>query len=161
MVSQRVGHNLATENNNNNNNVLFQIPFYYSLLQDIEYSFLCYTVESYFIYSSLYLGFPGGLVVKNLPASAGDPYSIPSTGISPGEGNGNPFQYSCLEYPHGQNSLLGCNPWGCRVRNDLAAEQQQFVLLIRNSKFTPSCPISLLVALSLFPTLLDSFLSIE
>ena len=40
------------------------------------------------------------LVVKNLPANAGDIRdvgSIPGSGRSPGEGNGNPFQYSCLE----------------------------------------------------------------
>ena len=40
------------------------------------------------------------LVVKNLPANAGDirdAGSIPGSGRSPGEGNGNPFQYSCLE----------------------------------------------------------------
>ena len=35
------------------------------------------------------------LVVKNLPVNAGD--SIPGSGRSPGEGNGNPFQYSCLK----------------------------------------------------------------
>ena len=39
----------------------------------------------------------GGAVVKNLPANAGDTGSIPELGRSPGEGNGNPFQYSCLE----------------------------------------------------------------
>ena len=42
------------------------------------------------------------LVVKNLPASAGDirdGYLIPGLGRSPGEGNGNPLQYSCLENP--------------------------------------------------------------
>ena len=40
------------------------------------------------------------LVVKNPPANAGDPRvtgSIPGLGRSPGEGNGNPFQFSCLE----------------------------------------------------------------
>ena len=45
-------------------------------------------------------GFPGGTVVKNPPANAGDARdasSIPGLGRSPGEGNGNPFQYSCLE----------------------------------------------------------------
>ena len=45
-------------------------------------------------------GFPGGAVVKNLPANAGDGRdvgSIPRSGRSPGEGNGNPLQYSCLE----------------------------------------------------------------
>ena len=41
--------------------------------------------------------FPGGSVVKNLPANAGDVVSIPGSGRSPGEGNGNPLQYSCLE----------------------------------------------------------------
>ena len=35
-------------------------------------------------------------MVKNLPASAGDLGSIPGSGRSPGEGNGNPLQYSCL-----------------------------------------------------------------
>jgi len=45
-------------------------------------------------------GFPGGAVVKNLPANAGDPRNaglIPGSGRSPGEGNGNPLQYSYLE----------------------------------------------------------------
>ena len=44
-------------------------------------------------------GFPGDPVVKNLPANAGDTGSIPGSGRSPGEGNGNPLQYSCLENP--------------------------------------------------------------
>ena len=42
------------------------------------------------------------LVVKNLPASVGDVKdlgSIPRSGRTPGEGNGNPLQYSCLENP--------------------------------------------------------------
>ena len=43
--------------------------------------------------------FPGGSMVKDLPAYAGDTGLIPGLGRSPGEGNGNPFQYSCLEYP--------------------------------------------------------------
>ena len=43
------------------------------------------------------LGFPGGSVVKNLPGNAGDVGSIPESGRSPGEGNGNPLQYSGLE----------------------------------------------------------------
>ena len=38
-------------------------------------------------------------MVKNLPASAGDASSIPGCGRSPGEGNGNPLQYSCLGNP--------------------------------------------------------------
>ena len=38
-------------------------------------------------------------MVKNLPANAGDAGSIPGLGGSPGEGNGNPCQYSCLGNP--------------------------------------------------------------
>ena len=45
------------------------------------------------------MGFPGGSVVKNSPASAGDTGLIPGSGRSPGEGNGNPLQYFCLENP--------------------------------------------------------------
>ena len=48
------------------------------------------------------MGLPGGAVVKNLPANAGeagDVVSIPGSGRFPGGGNGNPFQYSCLENP--------------------------------------------------------------
>ena len=44
-------------------------------------------------------GFPGGLVVKIPPANAGDVGLIPGPGRSPGEGNGNPLQCSCLENP--------------------------------------------------------------
>ena len=42
------------------------------------------------------MGFPGGSVVKNLPANAGDMGSVLGSGRPPGEGNGNPLQYSCL-----------------------------------------------------------------
>ena len=45
------------------------------------------------------MGFHGGSVVKNLPASVGDVGSIPGSGRSPGKGNGNLLQYSCLGNP--------------------------------------------------------------
>ena len=45
------------------------------------------------------LDFPGGSDGKASVYNAGDPSSIPGWGRSPGEGNGNPFQYSCLENP--------------------------------------------------------------
>ena len=48
------------------------------------------------MYSLLYIGFPDGSVVKNLPASVGDVGLVLRSGRSPGEGNGNPIQYSCL-----------------------------------------------------------------
>ena len=44
-------------------------------------------------------GFPGGSEVKASACNAGDLGSIPGSGRSPGEGNGNPFQYSCLGNP--------------------------------------------------------------
>ena len=40
--------------------------------------------------------------------------SIPELGRSPGEGHGNPLQYSCLQNPHGQKNLVGYNPRGCK-----------------------------------------------
>ena len=42
-------------------------------------------------------GFPGGAVVKNPPANAGDAVLTPGSGRFPGVGNGYPLQYSCLE----------------------------------------------------------------
>ena len=44
-------------------------------------------------------GFPGGSAGKESACNAGNLGSIPGLGRSPGEGNGNPLQYSCLEYP--------------------------------------------------------------
>ena len=38
-------------------------------------------------------------MIKSLPVQVGDPGSIPGSGRSPGEGNRNPLQYSCLDYP--------------------------------------------------------------
>ena len=50
-----------------------------------------------FTETCLYWGLPGGSVVKTLPATAGDTDSIPGSERSPGEGNGNPLQYSSLK----------------------------------------------------------------
>ena len=62
-------------------------------------------------------GFPGGSVVKNSPANAGDVGSIPGLGRSPGEGNGNPLQCSCLE------NSMDRGVW--QIGHDLMTEQQQ------------------------------------
>ena len=60
--------------------------------------YMCVCVYIY-VCVSIYVcgGFPGSSVVKNLPANAGDPGSIPGSGRSPGGGQGNLLQYSCLE----------------------------------------------------------------
>ena len=47
----------------------------------------------------VFLGFPGGSDGKASVCNAGDPDLIPGLGRFPGEGNGNPLQYSCLENP--------------------------------------------------------------
>ena len=57
-------------------------------------------------------GFPGGSGGKESACNAGDLASIPGLERSPGGRHGNPLQYSCLENPHGQKSLVGYIPWG-------------------------------------------------
>ena len=57
------------------------------------------------------MGFPGGSGDKEFACNAGDPGSIPGSVRSPGEGNGNLFQYSCLGNPI-DRSLEGYSPWG-------------------------------------------------
>ena len=72
-----------------------------------------------------FVGFPRWLSSKESSCNVGDTGSILGSGRSPGEGNGNPFQYSCGK-SHVQRSLAGYSPWGCkRVRNDLVTKQQQ------------------------------------
>ena len=58
------------------------------------------------------MGFPDGSDSKESAHKAGDMSSIPGSGRSSGGGHGNPLQYSCLENPHGQRSLVGYSPWG-------------------------------------------------
>ena len=53
------------------------------------------------------MGFPGGSVVKNLPANAEEVGSIPGLGRPSGEGNGNLLRYSCLSKSRGHRSLAG------------------------------------------------------
>ena len=67
----------------------------------------------------IYMGFyanpwssPSSSAGKESARNAGDLGSIPGLGRSHGRGHGNPLQYSCLENPHGQRSLVGYSPWG-------------------------------------------------
>ena len=65
------------------------------------------------------------VLVKNQPANAGDVRDlglIPGLGRAPGEGHVNPLQYSCLENPHGQRSLVGYSPLG-RKESDMTERQ--------------------------------------
>ena len=59
------------------------------------------------------MGFPSGTVVKNLPANAGDTGDMvltPGSGRSPGEGNDNPLQFSCLENFTDRGAWWGYSP---------------------------------------------------
>ena len=60
------------------------------------------------------MGFPRGSHGKESACNVVEPGSIPESGRSPGEWNGNPFQYFCLENLHGQRNLAGYIPWGCK-----------------------------------------------
>ena len=60
------------------------------------------------------MGFPGGSDGTESTCNAGDLGLIPELGGSPGGGNINLLQYSCLENPHGQRNLAGYSPWGCK-----------------------------------------------
>ena len=63
--------------------------------------------------------FPGGSDGRELACEAGYLGSIPGFGRSPGGGHDNPLQYSCLENPHGQRSLVaGYSLWG-RKESDM------------------------------------------
>ena len=78
-------------------------------------SYLCFvrSLAKEGIYTLLgKISFLGGSVVKNPSANAGDLGSIPGSGRSPGEGTGNPFQYSCFGGSHGQRNVVGYSPWG-------------------------------------------------
>ena len=62
-------------------------------------------------------------MVKNLPANAGDMGSIPGLERSPGEGNDNPLQCSCLGIPKDRRTWW--IPWSCKSQTDLVTKQQQ------------------------------------
>jgi len=67
------------------------------------------------------MSFPGGSGVKNPPPNAGDEDSTPGSGKSPGEGNCNPLQYSCLGNPMDRGAWLtavhGVAKSGTRLTN--------------------------------------------
>ena len=64
-----------------------------------KFNHISKTLESVIFFWWLSAGLPDGSAVKNPPANAGDMGSVPGPERSPGEGNGNPFQYSCLGNP--------------------------------------------------------------
>ena len=71
------------------------------------------------------MGLPQWFSSKESACSAGDTGLISGSGRSPGEGNDNPLQYSCLENPHGQRSLVGYSPWGHKELDTIEVTEQQ------------------------------------
>ena len=70
-------------------------------------------------------GFPGSSVVKNSPANVGDAGLIPGLGRSSGEGNDNPFQFSCLGNPMNKEAWQTTIHGVARVGHSLVTKQQQ------------------------------------
>ena len=69
-------------------------------MQTVNNAKMIYWIFTKYLSTGKYVyGFPGGSEVKASACNAGDLGSIPGSGRSPGEGNGNPLQYSCLENP--------------------------------------------------------------
>ena len=83
------------------------------------------------IYTLLYAkwGFPGGSDDKEAACDAEDLGLIPGLGRFPGGGHGHSLQYSCLDNPHGQRSLAGYSPWGCKELDTAQQLSTQGLLL--------------------------------
>ena len=69
--------------------------------------------------------------MQRICLNVGDLGWNPGLGQSPGGEHGNPLQYSWLENPHGQRSLVGCSPWGHRVRHDWVTKHCTYIYFFR------------------------------
>ena len=71
----------------------------------------------FYMFSKGCMSFPCSSAGKESTCNAEDPGLIPGLGRSPGGGQGNPLQYSCLENPYKQRSLAGYSQWDCKEVN--------------------------------------------
>ena len=71
------------------------------------------------------MGFPHSSIGKESASNAGDLGSIPGSGRSPGEGNGNPLQYSCLENPTDRGGWRAAVHGVTRVGHDLVTTHRE------------------------------------
>ena len=108
---------------------------------------LKYQNTSVYIQYSAVGGFPGGSVVKNPPANAGDSGSIPGSGRSPGEENGNPLQCSCL------GNAMDRGAWWATVHG--VAKQMGTTERSNNSNSCASLRLSLKFLTCLFTVISD------
>ena len=98
-------------------------------------------------------GFPGGPVVKNLPAKAGDVDLIPGSGRSPGGGNGTPLQYSCLGNP------LDRGAWQATVHGVAKSQTRlsTYTLRLHYCSPGPTHPTDPYICRALIPTSKSTF----
>ena len=75
------------------------------------------------------MGFPGGSVVNNLPANAGDMGSIPGSGISPGEGNATHSSTVAWKIPMDRGAWQATVPGA--IKSGIQVKQQPIALIIR------------------------------
>ena len=129
---------------------IFLVTFYSFLNLGPISHFLFISVDTIFLGGNIFIygylggrtGFPGGAVVKNPPANAGDVRdvgSIPGSGRSPGEGHGSPPQDSCLENPMDRGAWLATVHGAAKSWTQLSAAHMEIghtlyvCLLISNS----------------------------
>ena len=78
--------------------------------------------------------FPISSDSKESACNAGDPGSVPGSRRSPGEGNGNPLQYSCLENPMERGAWKTTVHWVARVGHNLPTKQPQLYVMHHRTK---------------------------
>ena len=76
------------------------------------------------------------------------PCSIPGSGRSPGIGNSNPLQYSCLEKSHGWRNLVGYSPWGHKESD--TTERLHFLFFLSNPHWTGFVFLNISVTIILY-----------
>ena len=87
------------------------------------------------------LGVPGGSDGRESACNTWDLGSVPGLGGSPGGGHANPLHYSCLKNPHGQRSLAGYSPWGCKELDTTEWLSTHIMEMVyRNQHFYVRCP---------------------
>ena len=117
-IGRQILHHWATRealNCLNSLSSLFILSYLiFAMFDELHRAGVCvcmYYISNLFIFHTSY-NHPGGSDGKESILNVGDLCLIPGLGRSPGEGQGNPLQYSCSENPHWQRSLAGYSPWG-------------------------------------------------